>query len=64
MGLITLLAILIVVGVALYLVGLIPMDAKILTVIRVVVLLVVILWLLDVFVGIDIPVGHVSRHRL
>lgn len=49
MSLLTLVVTLIVVGVLLYLVGLIPMDPTILRVIQVVVLLAVVLWLLNVF---------------
>lgn len=40
---------LIVVGVALYLIGLIPMDARILMAIRAIVLLVLVLWILQAF---------------
>lgn len=49
MTLIELVVVLIVVGVGLYLVGLIPMDNAIRTVIRVVVILAVVLWLLQTF---------------
>jgi hypothetical protein len=50
MTLIELLVILILIGVGLYLVNsLIPMDAKIKTIINVVVIVVVLLWLLEVF---------------
>jgi uncharacterized protein YqhQ len=49
MTLIGLVVVLLVVGVALYLVSLIPMDPTIRRVIQVVVLLVVILWLLSAF---------------
>jgi len=49
MTLIGLVVVLLIVGVALYLVSLIPMDATIRRVIQVVVLLVVILWLLSAF---------------
>lgn len=50
MPLISLVIVLIVIGVLLYLVNsLIPMDAKIKTIINVVVVLVVCLWLLQVF---------------
>lgn len=52
MSLISLVIVLIVVGVALYLVNtIIPMDGKIKTIINVVVILVVLLWLLNIFVG-------------
>lgn len=49
MPLLTIVVVLIVVGVMLWLVGLIPMDATILLIIRVVVLIAVVLWLLRVF---------------
>ncbi len=49
MTLIQLVVVLIVVGVALYLVQTIPMDATIKTIIRVVVILAVVLWLLQAF---------------
>ena len=49
MTLIGLIVVLIVTGVALYLVTLIPMDATIKRIIQVVVILVVILWLLSAF---------------
>lgn len=52
MPLISLIILLIIVGVLLYLVNtLIPMDGKIKTIINVVVVLVVCLWLLQIFVG-------------
>lgn len=61
MSIVTLLIVLIIVGVALYLVNsVIPMDPKIKTILNVVVVLVVCLWLLDVFVGI----GHIGNVRL
>lgn len=47
MSIISLLLFLVIIGVGLYLVGLIPMDATILTIIRVVVILVVILYILE-----------------
>ncbi len=49
MPLIQLLVVLIVVGVGLYLIQTIPMDATIRTIIRVVVILAVVLWLLQAF---------------
>jgi hypothetical protein len=49
MSLIQLIVVLVVVGVALYLVQTIPMDQTIKTIIRVVVILAVILWLLEAF---------------
>lgn len=49
---------LLVVGVALYLIGLIPMDQKILMAIRAVVLLILVLWILQVF-GLFGPVAPV-----
>lgn len=55
MGLIQLLVVLVVVGVGLYLIETyLPLSPPIKTVIRVVVVLVLILWLLQLFVG-DIP---------
>ena len=58
MSLISLLVVLIVVGVVLYLVNtLIPMDPKSKTIINVVVVLVLCLWLLQIFVG---PIGDVG----
>jgi uncharacterized protein YqhQ len=61
MTLIGLLVLLVVIGVALYLVGLIPMDATIRRVIQVVVLLAVVLWLLEalgVLGALNVPIGH------
>ncbi len=51
-----LLVVLILVGVGLYLIEQIPMDPAIRTVIRVVVLLCVVLWLVQVFGLLDVPV--------
>ena len=48
MSLIGLVAVLIIIGVCLYLISLIPMDAKIQRIIQVVVILIVILWLLPI----------------
>ncbi len=49
MSLIGLIIGLIIIGVTLYLIGLIPMDPKILMAIRAVVLLIVILWVVQAF---------------
>lgn len=49
MPIIQILVVLILIGVALYLVQLIPMDATIRNVIRVIVLLLVVLWVLSIF---------------
>jgi hypothetical protein len=54
--------ILIVVGVLLWLVGLIPMDATIGRIIKVVVIIAVVLWLLSVF-GILPHLGRISIGR-
>jgi hypothetical protein len=55
MGLISLILILIIVGVLLYLVeSVLPIDPSIKVVIRVVVIVAVVLWLLQVFLG-DVP---------
>lgn len=63
MSIITLLIILVIVGVGLYLVNtVIPMDAKIKTIINVVAVLCVVLWLLDVFVGLG-TLGTVPHVR-
>lgn len=61
MSLIGLVVVLIVIGVCLYLISLIPMDAKIQRIIQVVVILIVILWLLSIF----LPTGtfHVPIRR-
>lgn len=53
---------LIVVGVALYLIGLIPMDARILMAIRAIVLLVLVLWVLQAF-GLFGPMASTPRFR-
>lgn len=60
MDLVSLIILLVVVGVALYLIGLIPMDGRILTAIRAIVLLVVVLWLIAALFGASVPlhVGH------
>lgn len=49
MTIITLVITLVIVGVALYLITLIPMDQKILRVIQVVVILLVVIWILQQF---------------
>jgi hypothetical protein len=59
MSLIAIVVTLIIVGVLLYLVGLIPMDGTILTIIRVIVILLVVLWLLDA-----LGIFHFSGVRL
>ncbi len=56
-----LLVVLILVGVGLYLIEQIPMDPAIRTVIRVVVLLCVVLWLVQVFGLLDVPVPRLHR---
>lgn len=62
MSLITILIALIVVGVALYLVNnLIPMDQKIKTILNVLVVVVVLLWLLQVF-GLIGPIPSLKLH--
>lgn len=61
MSILTLLVVLILIGVGLYLVNaLIPMDAKIKTIINIVVILLVVLWLLQVF-GLFDSLGTVPR---
>ena len=59
MPLISIVIVLIVVGVLLWLVGMIPMDALILKVIRVVVIIAVVLWLLRAF-GLLSAIGNVQ----
>lgn len=61
MSIIGLLVILVVIGVGLYLVSLIPMDPKILLVIRCVVILAAVVWVLSFFVDLGIATPHV-RH--
>ena len=64
MSILSLLLVLIVVGVALYLVNtVIPMDGKIKTILNVVVVLLVLVWLLDVFVGLG-SLGTVHTGRV
>ena len=61
MSAISLIVMLIIIGVLLYLVNtLIPMDAKIKTIINVVVVIIVLLWLLQVFGAVipDYQIGH------
>ncbi len=62
MSLISLVIVLIVVGVLLWLVNtMIPMDGKVKQILNAVVIIAVVLWVLQIFVG---PVGdiHVGRH--
>ena len=64
MPIIQLLVVLVVIGVVLYLVNtLIPMDARIKTIINVVVILCVCLWLLQVFGIFGGALGNVPRVR-
>lgn len=56
-ALISIIVTLIVVGLLLYLIGLIPMDGTIKQIIRVVVIIAVIVWLLESF-GLLGPIGH------
>jgi hypothetical protein len=56
-ALISIIVTLIVIGLLLYLIGLIPMDGTIKQIIRVVVILAVIIWLLQSF-GLLGPIGH------
>ncbi|MEO6911923.1 MAG: Thivi_2564 family membrane protein [Edaphobacter sp.] len=56
-ALISIIVTLIVIGLLLYLVGLIPMDGTIKQIIRVVILIAVIVWLLQTF-GLLGPIGH------
>lgn len=61
MPIFTLLFVLVLVGVALWLVNsVVPMDPKIKTILNVVVILLVIIWLLDIFVGL----GHLGAVRV
>lgn len=57
MPLITLIIYLILIGVALYLIGLIPMDATIKRIIQIVILVAVLLWLVTAF----LPAGPILR---
>ena len=62
MSLITVLGILVFCGVALYLLNtLVPMDGKIKTILNAVVVLMLLLWLLDVFFGIGTGFGFPRR---
>jgi len=56
-ALISIIVTLIVIGLLLYLIGLIPMDGTIKQIIRVVILIAVIIWLLQSF-GLLGPLGH------
>jgi len=61
MGLVELVLILIVIGVLLYLVNtLIPMDAKIKQIINIVIVIAVVLWLIQLFLG-PLPDVRVGR---
>lgn len=63
MSIITLILILIIVGVAMYLVNsVIPMDPKVKTILNVVVVLVLLLWVLDAFVDLG-SVGRIQIRR-
>lgn len=63
MSLIGLILVLILVGVGLYLVNsVIPMDQKIKTILNVVVVVVVLLWLVDVFGLFDMHIGRPRIH--
>jgi len=53
---------LIIIGVVLYLITLIPMDAAIQQIIRIVVIVGVILWLLSTFFGGGPAIGHFPRY--
>lgn len=55
-GLISVIVTLIIIGLLLYLIGLIPMDATIKQIIRVVVIIAVVIWLLQTF-GLLGPLG-------
>ncbi len=56
-----LLVLLILVGVGLYLIEQIPMDPSIRTIIRVVVILCVVLWLIEIFGVVDMPIPRLHR---
>ncbi|HUZ96638.1 MAG TPA: Thivi_2564 family membrane protein [Edaphobacter sp.] len=56
-ALISIIVTLIVIGLLLYLIGLIPMDGTIKQIIRVVIIIAVIVWLLQSF-GLLGPIGH------
>lgn len=60
---ISLLVVLVLIGVGLYLIEQIPMDGGIKTIIRVVVILCVVLYLLQAFGMLDIPLPRVGAHR-
>jgi hypothetical protein len=49
MSIIGIVVVLIVIGVALYFVGMIPMDARVLQIIRAIVILFTVLWILSMF---------------
>lgn len=50
-AILTIIVALVIVGVALYLIGLIPMDPRILNAIRAIVILLVVLWIFSVLFG-------------
>ncbi len=60
MDLISLIIILVAVGVALYLINMIPMDGNIKRIIQVVAIVAVVFWLLSLFIG-HIPNPHIGR---
>ncbi len=60
MDLISIIILLVVVGVALYLINMIPMDGNIKRIIQVVAIVAVVFWLLSLFVG-RIPNPHIGR---
>ena len=63
MPIIEVIVILAVVGVLLWGVGQLPLDATIMKLIRVVVIVAVVLWLLDLFFGLGFSTLTIGRHR-
>jgi len=63
MPIIEVIVILAVVGVLLWGVGQLPLDATIMKLIRVVVIVAVVLWLLDLFFGFGFSTLTIGRHR-
>lgn len=61
MSILTVLVVLVVVGVALYLVNTITMDGRIKNALNAVAILFLVLWLFDVFFGLG-SIGHVRLH--
>ena len=62
MDLISLVVILVIIGVILWAINtLIPMDGKIKTILNVVVVIVVLLWLLSLFTGYNLPSIRIGR---